>query len=392
MRWHSTQESVRRAEPSVLAIVETFAAISTSVWIASCLDSWWHVVAGFCIAPFLLLRTDESCVRALNWHEQYVDRFTDRFGEGAATAVVLLTSGVVGLVLRVGATVVELTKNPLHCFGAVTGNWWRMVCSVDFSISPESLPFPQDPSMTNVDETPYKTYILWPEVAAIAMDKSEGWRRIYEVPLVLVYASASTFVAVAYRWSVKSTAIGWLPLLWALKPAKPQSREWKPFLSVEWDLKKPQLVAVWSTLCLLTLAFKYGLWAAKYELALKADALRTRLEELVDRLGGQGLQGSPLADAAVSFVRPGEIPIWQIAIFLNSLLGLYIWWAIRHWLAEYKHNVAPSDESITRTINATFFARHLLTSYVIICEGFILLQLARNLPMPQVGSKVFPWL
>jgi hypothetical protein len=53
--------------------------------------------------------------------------------------------------------------------------------------------------------------------------------------------------------------------------------------------------------------------------------------------------------------------------------------------------VPPSDESITRSLGMTFFFRRLLTSYVIVCNGFMAFQLARKLPLPEFGWKLFPW-
>ena len=70
MRWVSSRESVRQGEPSVLAIVETLVATGISLWIAVRLGTVTHIVIGAGIAPFLLLRTDESAalgISALRW-------------------------------------------------------------------------------------------------------------------------------------------------------------------------------------------------------------------------------------------------------------------------------------------------------------------------------------
>ena len=60
MRWVSSRESVRQGEPSVLAIVETLVAMGLSLWIAVHFATVEHVVIGACVAPLLMLRTDES--------------------------------------------------------------------------------------------------------------------------------------------------------------------------------------------------------------------------------------------------------------------------------------------------------------------------------------------
>jgi hypothetical protein len=101
---------------------------------------------------------------------------------------------------------------------------------------------------------------------------------------------------------------------------------------------------------------------------------------------------SPLADAVIAVVRPGAIPLWQVAVFVNSLLGILLWWRIRDWVAHFNHGLPPTDLSITRTLGVTFFFRHLLTSYVILCDLYIAIELARKLPVPEIGWKLFPWL
>jgi hypothetical protein len=266
-----------------------------------------------------------------------------------------------------------------------------MACSTDFSVTPELLPLPHDPPAGfEVNEKLYKTYKSW----RLLVPGKTGIEAIFETVFFAVLIFSMTLVAIGYRWSVKSTAIGWFPLLWALKPAKPEDRDWKTFLTVEWQLKKPQLVAAWSTFCLTALAIKYLLWVVKYEAVTKAESLRAQVSGLLSALGIELhlAASSALREAAVNFLRPGEFPIWQIALFVNSLLGLYLWWKMRQWFVEYAHNVGPSEATIQRTIGVTFCARHLLTSYVIACDGFILLQMARNLPIPQIGWKVFPWI
>ena len=82
MRWHSTSESARNGEPSVV---------------------------GACIAPFLLLRTDESCVRVLRWLDSFAGadptRITDSFG--------ILALPITSVVFRMASTVVEIFSHML---------------------------------------------------------------------------------------------------------------------------------------------------------------------------------------------------------------------------------------------------------------------------------------
>ena len=60
LRWRSSPDSVENGTPSVLAIVETLVAITVSVWFAVHFDTYKFIAMSACIAPFLLLRTEES--------------------------------------------------------------------------------------------------------------------------------------------------------------------------------------------------------------------------------------------------------------------------------------------------------------------------------------------
>src|SRR4051812_34639974 len=56
MRLFSGLESVRRGEPSVLAIVETMIASGISIWLAWWENSIQHILIASALAPLLLLR------------------------------------------------------------------------------------------------------------------------------------------------------------------------------------------------------------------------------------------------------------------------------------------------------------------------------------------------
>ena len=408
MRLWSTEESVRAGEPSFLAIAETLAAMAVSVWIGVHFGTWMHIAIGACIAPLLLLRTEPSCRSGVAYAQRLGDRLVGagpgKSADSTLADVWQLFSFMVRLTIliliaplvRVFVTCVHVAASPMLSLRAIPVNWWRSILSTDSAIAPEWLPLPDQIPPSDLEhgvlaiarvsrllrficiEAPRADNCKWHEVA---------FASAFVLPLFSPLLIVAVICGLTYRWSIKSTAIVWLPLLWALKPAKPADRDWDKHLRIESDLRKPQLVAAWSTFCLFVLAVKYALWAGQFELAMKAEAWR-------GVLSGWGVRvaDSPLADAIIAAVRPGAIPLWQVAIFVNSLLGLCLWLKIRSWLAHFKHGVPPTDQSITRTLAVTFFFRHLLTSYVIICDGAIAIHLARKLPVPEIGTKLFPWL
>ncbi len=418
VRLWSSHESVRRGEPTVLALLETLAAMSVSVWIGIHFGTWMHVAVGAAIAPFLLLRTDESCRRGLRW--------AARLGLGERSARVdwvvgglwalvgllalgwawevawawavvglwvlvwawavvrawpeaLTGAGVYGPLIRFATTLAEIRHGPLRMIRAIPRNWWRAAVATDCVESPEFVPAPMDASSNGAERyRPYEVYVLFSKI----FKHPVGCVRV----LVVVGLLPHILIAFAYRLSLKSTALVWFPLLWALWPVKPADREWRQQLEIGAELGKTRFVGAVSTLCFLLLAAKYVLWTGRHELVLKAEAW----EDLL-RSWSPALADSALAEALVGYVRPGAFPLWQVATLLNSILGLFVWWKLRTWLAHFRHNAAPSDESITRTFAVAFFFRRLLTSYVIVCNGFMALQLACRLPVPEIGWKMFPW-
>src|SRR5205823_3832978 len=132
-------------------------------------------------------------------------------------------------------------------------------------------------------------------------------------------------------------------------------------------------------------------YAIQVELATRAEAWDAMFQDWI-RIGGwrARLGSSPIAEAVVAFVRPGGFPPWDVAIFFNAILGIFIWLKIRGWANEYRHDAPPKNASIERTLNVVFFLRHLLVSYIILCDGIIIVRVLRKLPIPQISWHFLP--
>lgn len=408
MRLYSTNESARRGEVSVLAIVETLLAMGTSVWIAVRFDTWIHVAVGGIVAPLLLLRTDVSCIQPLRWASKYrgtVGQFVENLPGGVAehpslafvagaalTGCLMLSFVPLALVWRVTSTVLSLTKDLVPTLRAIPVNWWRTAIAVDSHTSPEWLPLPSTDGTDGVlgvalDRGNFEVYTLVRRLLSFGewVHTPRGVRVL--VSIVFLPFVASMFVlGVAYRWSVKSTGLVWFALLWNVGEAKPPSRSWETHLAIESELRRPRFVGVVSGFCLALLALKYLLWAGRIELAASADAWHSSAA-----VWFPGSSFSGLAEAGFAFIRPGQIPLWQIATFCNSILGLWAWRKIRYWMACYKHDDGPDDAVVERTLGRMYFLRRIFSAYVIVCNGYIAIQLARKLPFPEFGSSLFPW-
>lgn len=277
--------------------------------------------------------------------------------------------------------------------------------ATDFATSPEYLPHPVSPSpefaeiAEDVDVKELSTtFGLWKTM--VDLIKSEGSTPSAIVTIVFgaiiivpLFVLPMTIVAVSYRWSLKSTAIGWLPLMWALKPIKKDQQSWQSTLAKEFQLRRPQVAALWSAFCIVLLGAKYVLWAIRYELA-ESVAGWVRLFDRWRAAGGlrRNIADSPLAEAIVNFVRPGAVPLWQVAALINSVLAIAMWLQMRKWLADYQHGPAPANGAVSTTLRIMFFFRRLLTTYIIVCNGYIFAHIARKLPIPTIGPALVPWL
>src|SRR5688572_27153217 len=79
IRWTSTPLSADRGEVSVLAIVETIAATSISLFIAWYWETLAYIVGSASLALLLLLRTRRSTALAMRFMGRYAEFFEELF-------------------------------------------------------------------------------------------------------------------------------------------------------------------------------------------------------------------------------------------------------------------------------------------------------------------------
>ncbi|MDB5340060.1 MAG: hypothetical protein JWN70_5679 [Planctomycetaceae bacterium] len=403
MRLFSNEESAKNGEPSLVAIVETLIAVGFSFSIGVTYGTWWHVFIAACVAPLLLLRTDESSRAGIELYAKCMDA-VEPFGNrlnaplrrlALAPMLVQLPISLVLLFLmptllfcwlllavlisKSTATFTFLVRDFVKQLAAIPTNFWKITVATDFLVSPLLMPLPDT---LRPEEANYRNFAAYrfPEVIQSSFFKpqpSNVTRSLATLkPIIYLFMGITIGVCFAYRFSVKATSIVWFPLLWALKPVRKDGRSWETQLRVYWDQKGPQIVAVFSSISIALFALKYALWAIRFKLADFIDEAR---------------QVRGLSEWLQAIIRPEAIPIWHIAIAVNSLLGLYFWWQVANWLVEYNHNSGPSEPHVTKVVAVTFFVRRLLTSYTIIWNVFIIYNVAKLLPVPEIGWQLFPW-
>lgn len=72
--WHCTDESIAAGQISVLAVIETLAAVALYWWLSFRFEWPWFSMVGLIAAPILLLRSEKSVALGVNLLRQWVDR------------------------------------------------------------------------------------------------------------------------------------------------------------------------------------------------------------------------------------------------------------------------------------------------------------------------------
>lgn len=405
MRLRSTPESVRAGEPTVLAIAETIFAISASTWVALHYGTVRHIAIGGCVAPFLLLRTAQS--RDLGWRmwvqahdrllkildlpllfkvlrKRRLSRLAFALNCFATVAVMVLVT-LAACVARVAATMATFVVNPIDSLTAISDNWRRTVLGLDLFESPELIPGPDSSQSTEylVATRPYSAVTaLFRDLRAIFEEPKVGGSNFaiaVGFPTAIVILLIITIPALVYRYSLKATAILWYPLLWACKSFHWEEMALDARLRLYLRDEYQRIARACSVVTIVGMMLKLG-----------GAVTRLRAIELVQQLDGL-LRGTALSSLAHALIAPEEIPLWQVAMFVNSLVLIWQWSYARAVLRRLDENVPVEAEAVHRRLGGTLFVRRVLGTYAIACSLYIAVQTAYSFPWPRLGTKLFPW-
>jgi len=216
----STPASVRRREISLLAIVETIGAMSFSVWLAWWLDSIQHIALAVALAPFLLLRTPKSTLYTLRLVAKYAS-LQQKNRQHFTTFIPFFVNLAI---IKICAALMIFFRNPLKSMRAVPGNFYKNIAVIDMKFPPQIFPGMEDlgrrVSFPNI-------YEMWQTYAARARvtfsdNNLTTVRKHFTVTWNLLDSLYPMIVmSVVYRWTLKGTALIWLPLLWIVRQVRP---------------------------------------------------------------------------------------------------------------------------------------------------------------------------
>ena len=380
VRWCSTRESIEKGEVSVLAIVETLLAVALLVTLSLWLNTIQWLAGAVCIAPLLLLRTEDSTRRGLVWWNvlQKVHWFVHLvaicgflsiapviwlYGWWSILILIFFGGTVVAFVLfpaflliRIGATTLSVVRHPIQSCATIPGNWRRIVLATDTATAPEYIP--------GDDAGPMNIINKWHNENAF-----EKW------------LSATAFlgfypITAAYRWSVKATCLIYLPLIWLVETAR-----FFP-ASVREALDDYQ-ASDWRRITLPVSALSIAAFLVKWLLVLHWNDFALWWD------GNAALRLLKL------YVVPQEMPLWQLASALNGGIAIYLWFYARAILRLLAKNRAPAETTVRGVWQTFTVISAALSLYTISCTLLITWEKGRLVEnigriWHSIGHKLLP--
>jgi len=220
MQIRSTVTSVSQGEFSLLAAVETFAAMLATALVAGYFDTYIHIAISVAIAPLLLLRTENSTVQVITIFDSLIDslldnRFIKKIDKSSTLvkiflfALVVLIFPLLGLgllIIKISVTAYNLMSAPLKTLTQIPRNWYRVAFTMDCMHPPELVP-----GLEALENTaPEKTSTDYRFSRLLPFDLKDPSDAVISF-LTVVFLFLPTFL---YRYSLKSTSIIYLPFIW----------------------------------------------------------------------------------------------------------------------------------------------------------------------------------
>jgi hypothetical protein len=90
-------------------------------------------------------------------------------------------------------------------------------------------------------------------------------------------------------------------------------------------------------------------------------------------------------------VQPKDIPIWQWAMLINSMLMIFIWHYCGETVKKMDCGIEWSERSTIIVVRYMAAIRRVLTCYSIACNLYLYAQALPAWDLPPLGTKLVPW-
>lgn len=247
MRLFSTVQSVQSDEVTVLALIETFFAMGLAVIISIKWHTATHLVIGASLAPFLMLRTENSAkigiayfVKLIRWMDTPLltnPKLSYRFLFKILLIPIKGFSWTIGpSAIKIAATLVCFYKNPSETILSIPHNWARIALSIDFLYPPELVPGAEDATEPEVKawKWSYLWSMFWNKLTQGDLNIQMRIMGFLVMPLIIAFY----IPAWVYRMSLKSTSLIYFPLIWVIQGSVSKSQN---LIFVIAEIQKSQL-------------------------------------------------------------------------------------------------------------------------------------------------------
>jgi hypothetical protein len=315
MKWISDYQSSIRSEVSVLSMVETALAGGIALLLAEKTGTMRPLAVSAILAPFLLLRTANSISAGLRWGQVITDRAYNvlnliDLSEGTIFPLAMVGVAVIWFIsislitaVKVGVTAYFSMRHPYESLCAIPKNWRKVVFALDCATLPEVLP-----GIESIDTRQERHSLSLIKVSDLQVEVRNSYRggiRGKTVAAALVFVALGVFViAVAYRYSLKSTALIWSPLVWIAGSMSLESGLPRYFHHMIYD-SSYRIARIYSALVIL-------LFGGKLYLLVCIERWGAYLNEM------------PGWTILSYYVAPHALPVWHIAAALNAILSFVL--------------------------------------------------------------------
>tara|TARA_R110000737_G_scaffold2923_8_gene8859 strand:+ start:119729 stop:120922 length:1194 start_codon:yes stop_codon:yes gene_type:complete len=366
-------------------MTESLIAITLALYLTANVSSVYYLI--WCsFVPFGLLRTPEAVRLGQIKYRALHDKYEMRWGhiqkaKKKHTQHVLVGAMAASrfainmLWARVAILVLDVMHNPFRCISTVPTNWRQVVLAID-SLYPPEVITGQNLVAKETDSASFNNLSR----SAIEGLRTGSWGvRFLIVVLALPFFALAYLPSLLFRWSVKSTCIVWLGLLWGAI--------FTPIHGTRvGDLRTHGACVDYSKAILNT---PMRSLAASFSVAILALIL-VKLFAVSIPLPVE-LFGSAVAARLVrELIVPEFIPPWQWASALVSGASLLTLWIAVTFARRAELPVPPNYRPVIRALGLCQLVVWGLRGYVIFCTLYIVWSTLSHINLPPLGNRIIP--
>ncbi len=404
----SSKNNTSGYDISILSILETIAVCGGALVIATYLESYICILISSCLAPFMLFGSDLSNEKGVRLYDKLSDKMSKQYSFvkngfvlGVFSALIFYPIYLLGsLIIRL----LSVLSHPISGIKTFPRNWVEIVFRTDMFVKPEIV------SGTGVFVPVYKDGVVGFSGAksffvfliaafflllfSIGISKLMVYFTSNSVSLLIELFSAivlsviyvvSIFVSIAlfslcfgaimcavgsiaYRVSVKSSAIVWLPLIFGYKNYNEkfviEERVDEICNSAWFKLKRCIAVGILiGILIKLVVVQQYIEW----------------------------WNSLALANILNVFVMPGKLHVWHIASVFNAALALFVYYFVADRAESKIKYERWSVDRVQKIFRYSSFFSGVLSFYTIAVGLVLVVSAALKIPGIDFDASLFPF-